>query len=57
MPVRKSKNISKSRGKRSRKTRMQRGGVANACVLDVAMNGRSQGMCGAIYTILTLKLV
>jgi hypothetical protein len=43
------RNISKSRGNRNRnrKPKTQRGGVANACVLDVAMNGRSQGMCGA----------
>lgn len=47
MSFRRSKNISKSCGKCSRKSRTQHGGVANSCVLDVAMNGRSQGMCGA----------
>lgn len=52
MAVRKSKHSKQRGGNRSRKnfaskSRTQKGGVSNACVLDAAMNGRSQGMCGA----------
>lgn len=51
MAVRKSKNSKQRGGNRSckkfkSKSRTQKGGVSNACVLDAAMNGHSQGMCG-----------
>jgi hypothetical protein len=50
MVIRKNKH-NKSRRNNSRKyfsykSRTQKGGVANACVLDVAMGGRRQSMCG-----------